>query len=113
MWKTILVLEDDLANLEVFAAILWANGFNVIEAKTSREALDAVEREHLPVDLLVSDVSLKGDAPSGTDVAAAISDNRKNLPILFVTGTAVEEWNEHDRQNLRLLPPACVKVLGK
>ena len=100
--KNILVLEDDPANLQVFAALLWSSGHHVIEASTAREALDAAGRSD-QLDLLVSDVALKGDQMSGTDVATALLDSHGNLPILFVTGTPMDFWDEADRRNLRAL----------
>ena len=113
MDKTVLILEDDPANLRIFSEILIDKGLNVLEAMTSEEALDAAQRNDPKIDLLVSDVGLRGDRLSGTDVSVLMSLCRKQLPILFVTGTTVEHWDERDRHNLRLLRPANVKVLGK
>jgi CheY-like chemotaxis protein len=100
--KNILVLEDDPANLQIFAALLWSNGYDVFEASTACEALNAARRE-VRLDLLVSDVGLKGDQMSGTDVATSILHGHENLPILFVTGTPLDLWDEPDRKNLRSL----------
>ena len=100
--KNILVLEDDPANLQAFAALLWSKGRDVIEASTSREALDAARRKGR-LDLLVSDVALKGDQMSGTEVAVDLLDGYGNLPIVFVTGTPMDQWEQSDRENLRAL----------
>jgi CheY-like chemotaxis protein len=100
--KNILVLEDDAANLKAFAALLWSSGHHVIEASTAREALNAAGRSD-QLDLLVSDVALKGDRKSGTELATALLDSHGNLPILFVTGTPMDFWDEADRRNLRAL----------
>src|SRR5689334_22055511 len=101
--STILVLEDDPANLQVFAALLWSNGHYVLEASTAREALDAARRNGHP-DLLVSDVALKGDNDmSGTDVATALLGSHGRLPIVFVSGTPVDLWEEPDRRKLNAL----------
>jgi CheY-like chemotaxis protein len=111
--KNILVLEDDPANLQAFAALLWSKGHHVLEASTAREALDAARRKER-LDLLVSDVGLKGDQMSGTEVATALLDSHGNLPVVFVTGTPVDLWDEPDRQNLRALRSKnCVAVLEK
>jgi CheY-like chemotaxis protein len=37
--KTILVLEDDPSNMQVFCALLWSIGYNVLEATTGEEAI--------------------------------------------------------------------------
>src|SRR5689334_19431342 len=111
--KNVLILEDDLANLQVFAALLGSKGHQVVEASTARDALDAVRREG-QFDLLVSDVALKGDEMSGTEVATALLDSNRRLPIVFVTGTPVDLWDEPDAQNLRMLrSKAPVAVLEK
>ena len=100
--KNILVLEDDPANLQVFAALLWSKGHDVIEASTSREALEAARRKER-LDLLVSDVALKGDQMSGTEVATTLLDSYGNMPVVFVTGTPWDLWGEADRESLRAL----------
>jgi CheY-like chemotaxis protein len=105
--KNILVLEDDPANLQIFAAPLWSKGYNVLEAGTAREALDAAQRTQ-KLDLFVSDVGLKWDDLSGT-----LTKKYGALPIVFVTGTPLDSWDERDRKNLRLLSPTCAEVLEK
>ncbi len=111
--KNILVLEDDAANLQAFAALLWSKGHDVVAAFTAREALDyALRKERL--DLLISDLELTGDQMTGTEVATAVLDIHGNLPILFVTGTPFDLWDEPDRQNLRALRSKhCVEILEK
>jgi CheY-like chemotaxis protein len=110
--STILVLEDDSANLQILAALLWSKGHYVLEASTAREALDAARRKGL--DLLVSDVALKGDAMSGTQVAAFLLDRQGKMPIVFVTGTPLDLWDEPDRRQLDALRSTTpVAVLEK
>jgi CheY-like chemotaxis protein len=98
----ILVLEDDPANLQVFTALLWAKGEYVLEASTAREALDAARRNG-ELNLLVSDVALKGDEMSGAEVATILLDSQEKLPIVFVTGTPLDLWDEPDRRKLNAL----------
>jgi CheY-like chemotaxis protein len=99
---TILVLEDDAANLRIFTALLWAKGHHVLEASTAKEAIEAALRNGRP-DLLVSDVALKGEELSGTDVAAALLDRYGSLPTIFVTGTPLDLWDESDRRKLNAI----------
>jgi CheY-like chemotaxis protein len=111
--KNILVVEDDIANLQVFTALLWSKGHHVIEAATVREALGAARRKDR-LDLLVSDVALKGDQMSGTELAKALLDSHGNVPVVFVTGTPPDLWDERDRENLRALrSKSRVAVLEK
>jgi two-component system cell cycle sensor histidine kinase/response regulator CckA len=108
--KTILVIEDEPSNLEIFAALLWSKGYKVLEASTATEALDAAERQG-NIDLLVCDVSLRGE--SGTAVARELVQKQRDLPVLFVTGTPQDAWHEADKRNLDGLAPAAVEVLEK
>jgi CheY-like chemotaxis protein len=111
--KNILVVEDDPANLQIFVALLWSKGHDVVEASTAHEALDAARRKER-LDLLVSDIELKGDQMTGTEVATALLDIRGILPIIFVTGTPLDLWDEADRQNLReLRSKSRVAILEK
>ncbi len=110
---TILVLEDEPANLEIFAAILWSKGYSVLEAATGREALEAAQRQQGAIDLLICDVGLNGEDLSGTEVALAILDGRDDLPVVFVSGNPVAHWDSRDRQNFKLLNQECVTVLEK
>src|SRR3954452_3961782 len=111
--STIVVLEDDPANLKVFAALLWSKGYYVLEASTAREALDAARRNGRP-DLLVSDVALKGDEMSGAEVATILLDKQGKLPIMFVTGTPLDLWDDPDRRKLNALrSKTAVAVLEK
>ena len=112
MIKTILILDDDRSNLDVLAAILRSRNFHVTEASTGTEALAAGKHEPR-IDLLVADVGLKGDDLSGTDVAVALNRDRAGLAIIFVTGTALDYWEEHDKANLRLLSTSAFEVLEK
>ena len=66
--KNVLILEDDPANLQIFAALLWSKGHKVFEATTAEEALKAGDRDQR-LDLFVSDVLLKGSR-SGVQVHA-------------------------------------------
>jgi hypothetical protein len=51
---------------------------------------------------------------TGTEVATVLLDSHRNLPILFVTGTPLDSWDEPDRQNLRALrSKSRVAVLEK
>ena len=109
--KNILVLDDDASNLQVFAAILWSNGYNVLEASTAQEAFGAAQRTQ-PIDLVVTDVGLRGDV-SGTEVAAELARNHDGLPVVFVTGTPFDLWDETDRQNFQGLRSSAVAILEK
>ena len=109
--KNILVLEDDPANLQIFAALLWLKGHNVLEATTADEALKAGDQDQR-LDLFVSDVFIPG-AISGVQVAVALAENREDLPLLFVSGSPPELWDRNDQEILRQFTPGSVTILEK
>jgi len=110
--KNVLILEDDNANLGILAALLRSKDLNVFTATTALEALNIAQDQRWSVDLLVADVRLKG-ALSGPDAAVALAHRVPSVQILFVTGLPFNDWDEHDRMSLGLLPPDGVVLLEK
>jgi CheY-like chemotaxis protein len=109
--KTILVLEDNPSNMQIFCILLWAKGYQVLEATTGQEAIQISNNEVGSIDLLVSDLQLPD--VSGTQVALQLVESRPDLPILFVSGTPMLDWTERDLCNFRHLPAGAVDFLEK
>ena len=82
----ILLIEDDEALRYALARYLRARGLRVTEAATGELGLDA--DRHDPADLVLLDVML----PTGTgvDVALALKARRPAMPIVAVTGRAID-----------------------
>jgi CheY-like chemotaxis protein len=109
--KTILVLEDDPSNLQVFCTLLWSIGYNVLEATTGEEAIELGNHHSGSIDLFISDVAVP--KPSGTDVAVELLKSHPTMPILFVSGTPMYAWDECDLCNFQRLPPDHTDFLEK
>ena len=109
--QTALVLEDDLSNLQIFSALLWSEGYKVLEASSGDEAIETGKCQHDKVDLLVSDVSVP--KRSGTEVALELITSHPAMVILFVSDTPIYGWTPSDMNNFRQLPPDHVDVLEK
>ena len=109
--KTVLVLEDDLTNLQLFGAVLGLTGYRVLEAKSGPAAIETYKHYDGPVDLFVSDVAVP--EMTGTEVALELVRLQPGLPILFVCGTPWYAWDPKDVANVKQLPPARVGVLEK
>lgn len=81
--KTVLIVEDDPASLDIFETILRHGGYGVL---TARSAADGVQtaREHLP-DVVVVDIGLP-DAP-GFGVLGELSDDpsTRHIPLIVCT----------------------------
>jgi two-component system, cell cycle sensor histidine kinase and response regulator CckA len=108
---TVLVLEDDPSNMQIFSALLRSVGYRVLEATSGSEAVrfgrDSSER----IDLLLSDILLPDC--SGTQVALELMPSNRDMAILFISGTPISGWNAQDLNNLRRLPPERVDFLEK
>jgi len=109
--KTILVLEDDPSNLQVFCALLGSVGYNVLEATTGEEAIELGKRHSGSIDLFISDVAVP--KPSGTEVAVELLKSHPSMPILFVSGAPMYAWDGSDLRNVQQLPPDRTEFLEK
>jgi signal transduction histidine kinase len=83
---TVLVVEDEAGVRRALARALREGGYEVVEAGDGGEALELATRQRF--DALVTDV----DMPrlGGIDLARRLAAGQAALPVLFVSGTAVE-----------------------
>jgi two-component system cell cycle sensor histidine kinase/response regulator CckA len=109
---TILLVEDEEGLRALNARGLVSRGYNVIEAGNGIEAIEALEREHGRVDLVVSDVVMpEMDGP------ALLKELRKTNPglkIIFVSGYAEDAFDKSlsDPSQYSFLPkPFTLKQL--
>lgn len=79
----VLIAEDEAIVALEIKQLLARNNYNVVAIVRSGEDLIKETEEKKP-DLIVSDISLKGDI-NGID-AAKIIHQSKNIPVIFVTG---------------------------
>ena len=89
----ILILDDSEQVRFVVRAVLESAGYNVVDAADESEALAACEQPELRIALLISDVRL-GEA-YGTEVAIRLAALRPHIPILFISGYAIENVQDH------------------
>jgi len=81
--NTILCVDDDRLNLEVYRSVLQDEGYRVLAARTGEEALDIVESTGC--DLLVLDYMMP--VMTGIDVCRILRSNEayRHLPIVLAT----------------------------
>jgi two-component system cell cycle sensor histidine kinase/response regulator CckA len=82
--RTILLVEDDENVLDFTKTALVKNGYSVVVARNSKEALELTKKDELKIDLLLSDVILPDS--SGIQLAEELSKLLKNLKILLSSG---------------------------
>ncbi len=84
--RTILVVEDQAAVLDVTVRRLAQLGYAVEKADSARGAIEILQAG-VTVDLVFSDVVMPGEM-TGFDLAAWVEENRPDLPVLLTSGFA-------------------------
>lgn len=77
--------DEDFVRNAMFE-VLTQLGFNVITASDGQQALDAFQRHHHKIDLVILDIIMPH--LSGLDAAKAMRDTKADLPVIFATGYA-------------------------
>ena len=87
MSKRILVVEDQEDNRKIVRDLVTASGYEVVEAATGEEGLEAAARER--PDLILMDIQLPGI--DGYEVTRRIKANPdlRQIPIIAVTSFAL------------------------
>ena len=87
MGKRILVIEDQEDNRQIVRDLMTASGYELIEATTGEEGLEAASRER--PDLILMDIQLPGI--DGYEVTRRIKADPKlsKIPIIAVTSYAL------------------------
>ena len=82
---TLLIVDDSRMIRKMMRNILAASGYNIIEAKNGKEALQKIEEEH--VDLMLIDMQMPD--MNGLDVIRQIKQNEQfaTLPIFVISST--------------------------
>jgi two-component system cell cycle sensor histidine kinase/response regulator CckA len=109
---TVLVADDEPYVLDFIKTVLGRNGFAVMIAGSGQEALDAFASVSGRVDVLVSDVMMP--TMDGPTLAAEITRQKPELPVLFVSGyVGTPEFNKAfgPRRPSVLLKPFSPDVL--
>jgi two-component system cell cycle response regulator DivK len=95
MSKKILIVEDNELNMKLFHDLLEVHGYETLQTKDGREALD-LARKHSP-DLILMDIQLP--EVSGLEVTRWIKADEalKSIPVIAVTAFAMKGDEEKIR----------------
>jgi len=96
MAKTILIVEDNDLNMKLFNDLLQAHGYQTLQTKDGREALN-MAREHRP-DLILMDIQLP--EISGLEITRMLKADTdlKVIPVIAVTAFAMKGDEEKIRE---------------
>jgi len=81
---TILLAEDDSIMRRLTRKMLEQHGYKVLEAADGKTALDLLGADHATVDLLLTDVVMKG--MSGPELVLRVIDNRPQMKVVYMSG---------------------------
>ena len=82
--ETILIVEDDEGVRSVMRRILGRAGYGVLDAPNGNAALELLDRQTTPVDLLLTDLVMPG--MDGRSLALRVLDRRPEIAVLYVSG---------------------------
>lgn len=91
---TILVVEDDAALREFTVTLLQEAGLRVLQAGSSRDALEIWQWHGARIRLLLTDMVLE-DKMSGLDLAAKLREQRPDLKVICTSGY----WRDADKSS--------------
>lgn len=80
----VLVVDDDVTARAAMRRVLEHHGYTVIVAEDGVDALRMLERTHVPVDLLITDVQMPG--MKGDVLVTRVRDAWPDLPVIYASG---------------------------
>ena len=95
--ERILLVEDDLAVRSMTQTLLERQGYSVISAGSSEEALNLAALQRDRIDLVVTDVGMPG--MSGPQLVERLRNTNGNLPVLFMSGHSPDQMLTHGIDN--------------
>lgn len=87
----ILVVEDDALVQGVVEVALSDGGFQPEIASSGEEAIDLLQGDHAKHRALLTDINLSGRL-TGWDVARRARELNPDIPVVYMTGAAADEW---------------------
>ena len=88
---TILVVEDEDQVRVLAEGYLNENGYETVSAASLEEGLALLRDERQPIDLLFTDVRLKGNEHGGIELGGEAVKVRRNLRVLYTTGAGITD----------------------
>ena len=92
----VLVVDDEASVLVTYKLILQQQGYEVVAAATSKDAIEALGKRSF--DLILCDFSLE-QQHSGFEVIEVARHNDPRVPCVLLTGYATLETAEQAKQN--------------
>lgn len=81
---TILLVEDDFLNRRLARKVLAENGYDILEAKNAKEAIDQLDGNKNNIDLVILDINLGEQEQDGISIGKRIQE-RQGIPFIYLT----------------------------
>ncbi|MBZ0258086.1 response regulator, partial [bacterium] len=91
--ETVLLVEDDESVRKIACEILSENGYKILEALSTDDALDICKTYSGKIDLLLTDVIMP--LMSGAELSKQIVGMRPNIHVLYMSGYADDAISRH------------------
>lgn len=98
----ILVVEDDSLIQDLVDAALAEGGFENEIIASDEKAVALLQEAPMKYRALLTDINLKGQL-TGWDVAKRARELNPEMPVIYMTGAAADEWPSHGVPNSILL----------
>nr|WP_249804575.1 MULTISPECIES: response regulator [unclassified Bradyrhizobium] len=98
----VLVVEDERLIQELVEAALTEGGFETEIVGSGEEAITLLQDDATNYRALLTDIHLKGTL-TGWDVAKRAREVNPEIPVVYMTGAAANEWPSHGVPNSLLL----------
>src|SRR6187402_669061 len=100
----ILLVEDDPLVILTVEDALKDGGFVVFTAADGASAVRLLEASDADYRALVTDVNLSPNGLTGWDVARRARELRSDVPVVYTTGEAADDWTAMGVPNSVLVP---------
>jgi two-component system, cell cycle response regulator DivK len=103
--RRVLIVEDNILNMKLFAAMLASQGYDVLQAHDGPRGLAMAQQQH--PDLIIMDVQLPG--MSGLEVTQNLkaNDATRGIPIIATTAFALRGDEE------KIMASGCDSYMAK
>jgi DNA-binding response OmpR family regulator len=98
----VLVVEDDFLIQEIVREALAEGGFETEITSSSEEAITLLQADKSKHRALITDIDLRGTL-TGWDVAKRARELNPEMPVVYMTGAAADQWSSHGVPNSLLL----------
>jgi CheY-like chemotaxis protein len=98
----ILVVEDERLIQELVEAALTEGGFETEIVGSGEEAITLLQDDAANYRALLTDIHLKGTL-TGWEVAKRAREINPEMPVVYMTGAAADQWPSHGVPNSVLL----------